>query len=62
MQINQKNYTAEKNSNHIKGIVCKVENCYYHAPDGKCCASQIEVGPNFALSSYDTVCATFKNK
>lgn len=38
------------------------ENCAYH--DGKkyCCADHINVGPSFAVSSNDTICATFKRK
>lgn len=41
-------------------ICCKVENCVYHATDDCCCATQIDVGPQFACCSQDTVCATFK--
>ncbi len=45
---------------HIKGIVCDVCNCVHHG-DGNCCtATQITVGPSYAESSSETVCATFK--
>lgn len=50
------------NDDHIKGIVCDVKNCVYNESDRKCCAQKIEVGPNFAVSSADTICATFKSK
>ena len=49
-------------ANCIKGIECSVKNCAYH--DGKkyCCADHINVGPSFAVSSNDTIRATFKRK
>ncbi len=43
-------------------IVCRVQNCAYHHGDCKCTASQIAVGPTYASSGKDTVCATFKPK
>lgn len=43
-------------------IVCRVQNCAYHCGDCKCTASQIAVGPTYASSGKDTVCATFKPK
>ena len=47
---------------HIQGIKCDVKNCVYHDCDTYCTAGQIAVGPSFATSSTDTVCATFKPK
>ena len=44
----------------IDGIVCNVVNCTYHAEGNVCTAGQIAVGPRYAESSADTVCATFK--
>lgn len=44
------------------GVVCDVTNCKYHSEGHKCTAEQIMVGPSFAISSADTICATFKNK
>ena len=49
-------------SKHIKGIKCDVKNCVYHDCDTYCTAGQIAVGPSFATSSSDTVCATFKER
>lgn len=47
---------------HIKGIVCDVRNCAYHDSDSYCTAEKISVGPSYACSCTDTVCATFKQK
>lgn len=47
---------------HIQGIKCDVKNCVYHDCDTYCTAGQIAVGPSFATSSADTVCATFKER
>ena len=46
----------------IKGIVCDVKNCKYHDKENSCTAGEIAVGPSYALSSSETVCATFKPK
>lgn len=47
---------------HIKGVVCDVRNCSYHDGDNYCTADKIAVGPSFATSCTDTVCASFKLK
>ena len=44
----------------IKGVVCDVRNCSYHDGDNYCTADKIAVGPSFATSCTDTVCASFK--
>ncbi|MBQ6381914.1 MAG: DUF1540 domain-containing protein [Clostridia bacterium] len=41
-------------------IKCNVTNCEYHDKANHCCASEIEVGPHYANTSSDTICATFK--
>ena len=57
------NSNEQKNCcDHIKGISCDVKNCQYHQGDCYCTAEKIAVGPSFATSSTDTVCATFKPK
>jgi hypothetical protein len=43
-------------------VVCGVKNCVYHFGEHGCKASPIVVGPTFASSGADTVCATFKPK
>ena len=45
-----------------KGITCDVKNCQYHSGECNCTAEMIKVGPNFACTSAETVCATFKAK
>ncbi|MBO4264940.1 MAG: DUF1540 domain-containing protein [Clostridia bacterium] len=47
---------------HLSGIGCDVKNCVHHDGDHYCCADKINVGPSFATSCTDTVCATFKQK
>ena len=44
----------------IKNVYCNVTNCTYHDGQKTCRAGQISVGPNYALTQKDTVCATFK--
>lgn len=51
-----------KSRKHIKGVACDVKNCAYHNGESHCTAEQIAVGPSFATSCTDTVCATFKQK
>jgi len=45
-----------------EGITCSVDNCTYHEGTDCCVAKKIHVGPNYAVSSDDTVCDTFKQK
>ncbi len=45
---------------YIKGISCDVKNCIHHDGEHACTAKEITVGPSYATSSADTVCATFK--
>ena len=47
---------------HIQGVSCDAKNCVYHDGDNYCTASRVNVGPTYATSSADTVCATFKEK
>lgn len=43
----------------IYGIVCEVTNCVYNE-ERNCYAEEITVSPQYANSSADTACATFK--
>lgn len=45
-----------------KGVSCDVTNCVYHDGNNYCTAERINVGPSYATSCTDTVCATFKQK
>ena len=42
------------------GVSCEVANCHYHDGKSHCTADRINVGPGYANSSADTICATFK--
>lgn len=53
----EKNGKCEK---CINGVVCDVKNCMYNDGESRCTAKQISVGPSFASSTADTLCATFK--
>ncbi|MDR2909597.1 MAG: DUF1540 domain-containing protein [Oscillospiraceae bacterium] len=55
MQHNQTHGTAQPHNS----IQCEVNNCAYN-DQKQCTAKQIKVGPQYASSSDDTVCVTFK--
>lgn len=57
-----RNEALGKNQKHNKGISCDVKNCIYHDGDTHCTAGKIAVGPSYATSCTDTVCATFKQR
>ena len=57
-----KNECKCDSSKHIKGIVCDVKNCVYHAEQTGCYAGTISVGPRDASCSANTNCVTFKPK
>ncbi len=48
-----------ENSKPIRGIACNVGNCLYNDGECRCTAGKISVGPSYAKSATDTVCATF---
>lgn len=52
----------KKPGKKIKGVVCDVKNCVWHDGQSHCSAGQIAVGPSYATSCADTVCATFRQK
>ena len=43
-------------------ISCEVGNCAYNKDKKYCTASAIKVGPQFASTTAETNCATFKLK
>lgn len=45
---------------YILGINCDVKSCVHHDKDCHCTAENIVVGPSYAATSNDTICATFK--
>ena len=54
--------TTCKTCKSNKGVACDVINCVYHDGESHCTAEKINVGPSYATSCTDTVCATFKQK
>ncbi len=46
--------------NHLRGVKCDVVNCIYNDKHEKCTANQIRVGPQYASTSDETICDTFK--
>ncbi|MBQ4043874.1 MAG: DUF1540 domain-containing protein [Clostridia bacterium] len=50
----------DKKCKHLKGVACDVKSCSFHDGDCYCTAERISVGPSFASTSGETVCATFK--
>ena len=54
------NSTQGPNVNHSNKIICDVTNCVYNDDNRYCTAKQIKVGPQYASSSADTLCVTFK--
>lgn len=61
MMINNKDTNNMSMSNVGGGrILCDVTNCVYNDDNQNCTAKEIKVGPQYASSSADTLCATFK--
>ena len=55
------NNTVGVGDHKNKGVKCDVKNCVYHDGKKNCSAEKIDIGPTFAVSSNDTICATFKS-
>lgn len=53
-------HAHDSNCNCINGIICDVSNCVYNDLNHNCTATEVKVGPQFASTSYDTICSTFK--
>lgn len=53
-------YYETGDSNTVEGVVCDVSHCYYNRDGRVCVAGQIKVGPQNAVTTDDTVCATFR--
>jgi hypothetical protein len=48
-----------KKDDHLSGVKCVVNSCYYHAQGDYCNAAKIEIQPRDASSTQETDCATF---
>ena len=53
---------SKNGSRYILGINCDVKTCYFNDSCEHCTAEKIDVGPTYAATSNDTICATFKPK
>lgn len=62
MDNTRKDTCTCKTCKENKGVACDVTNCYYHDGECHCTAEKISVGPSYATSCTDTVCATFRQK
>jgi hypothetical protein len=49
----------EKTQQHLPGVKCVVDSCYYHAAGNYCNAAKIEIQPPDARDTQDTDCVTF---
>ena len=58
----KQNKESTKTGKHLKGVACDVKNCAFHDGESYCAANRIAVGPSYANTSGETVCATFKPK
>ncbi|MBQ9748726.1 MAG: DUF1540 domain-containing protein [Clostridia bacterium] len=56
------NESSCKTCRSNQGVSCDVSNCVYHDGTCTCIAEKINVGPSYATSSTDTICATFKQR
>lgn len=60
--LNTNGGMVENHEDRIEHIVCEVGNCVYNSDKKYCLAGDIKVGPQFASSTSETNCATFKAK
>ena len=56
--MNEKNNVCDRAKKN-RGVACNVCNCVYNDGERHCTAEKISVGPSYAKSCADTVCATF---
>lgn len=50
----------EKTGDHLDGVKCVVNTCYYYKEGDRCSASKIEIQPRNAVNTEQTDCATFR--
>lgn len=44
----------------IRALRCDVTSCSYHDGTGFCTAREVKIGPSYAVSSTETICATYR--
>lgn len=52
----------KKTQEHLSGVKCTVNTCYYHENGNHCNAEKIEVNPINAKTVEETDCGTFKHQ
>lgn len=45
---------------HIRALRCDVSSCAYHDGTNFCTAREVKIGPSYAVSSTETICATYR--
>jgi hypothetical protein len=50
---------VDKSNQHLSGVKCVVNSCYYYESGDRCHADKIEIQSPNASNTKDTDCATF---
>jgi hypothetical protein len=53
---------GDKSNQHLSGVKCAVNSCYYNENGGYCLANKIEIQSPNARNIKDTDCVTFTLK
>ncbi len=54
--------TEKDKPQHVRALKCDVASCAYHDGANYCTAEHVKIGPSYAVSSTETICATYKPK
>lgn len=54
------NIDEQENRDYLHGVQCHVDNCIYNKQGCFCTADRILIDPHHAITSQDTICATFQ--
>lgn len=52
-------FNSARSESTVTGVACDVRNCVYNEEE-YCTAEEIKVGPQYAASTADTICVTFR--
>lgn len=52
--------TETREKHHIRGVRCDVESCAFHDGVNYCTAEEVKIGPSYAVSSTQTICASYR--
>lgn len=56
----EKRELFENTPEHIRSLKCDVSSCAFHDGTSFCTAREVKIGPSYAVSSTETVCATYR--